>query len=807
MTLVVAVSVLVLSMSGASTAQGTPGEAGLFAAGNEDFTYAAAWGANEFGELGDGTNTASSVPVDVSTSGPLRGQSVVQVASGYSHSCAVTTLGEVYCWGDNSGGQLGDGTSVNSAVPVAVDTSGVLQGQTVTSIAAGVFHTCVLTSADEAFCWGQGYLGDGEFSVSPVPVAVDTSGVLAGKTLVQLAAGGYHSCVVASEGDAYCWGWNGFGQLGNGSQVSSPLPVAVDTSGELAGRAVTKVFAGVIHSCALTSDARLWCWGGNENGQLGDDTFTDSTRPVAVVMAGVLAGKTVTQVSAGAFQSCVVTSDGRVACWGFNSTGLGDGLTRESGVPVAVDNTGVLAGTSVVGLSVGQSATSQSHTCVVTAEGGAACWGTNRDGQLGDGTTSGSPAPVAVVPVIGALGAARSVVATAAGGDHTVAIYTHDSFPSEFEAMAPVRVLDTRVDVQTAASLPTTTVGIAEAGTALGFPIVAGATVVVDLTGVVPPGTSAVSYNVTATGQTASGYAEVAPEKAVAGSSTINWSGPLQTIANGHITKVGVGNKIQVTVGGTGSAHIILDVTGAFAKVGERPTLAALSTAERRIYDSRDADGPLAAGASRTLNINNDVRATAEAPAPTAAAVNVTGTKGSGVLSVAKEATTTTSAINWSGANQTLANAVITDLAADGSLTVTNNGGTPAELVVDLTAVFIPGGGGAMFYATEPARTYDSRLADSPLTDTRSRLTTQPLPMDAVAVALNTTITGTTGTGYLSVTAPDTDLPLTSTLNWFESPTTRANGTITPVSQAQTRAFVGGPHTTHYLHDINGYFE
>lgn len=359
------------------------------------------------------------------------------------------------------------------------------------------------------------------------------------------------------------------------------------------------------------------------------------------------------------------------------------------------------------------------------------------------------------------------------------------SAPSDFTPMAPMRVLDTRQ---------------------AGGPVSAGTPVQVDLTGMIPAGTTAVSFNVTVTGQTASGYAEVAPAGAAAGSSTINWTGPAQTIANGHIVKVGAGNKVQISVGGSGTAQVVLDLTGAFTAAGAEGA-AGFKAVERRVYDSRDGDGPLAAGASRTLNINDDVRAMNGASAPVAAAVNVTatGTTGSGVLTVAKAQSAATSTINWSAANATIANAVITDVAADGSFTVTNNGKSATEVIVDLTGVFTPGQG-AQFYAIDPVRSYDSRTSDRPLTNTRSRVNTHPVPADAVAVAINTTITGNSGSGWLAVTDPATQTPMTSTVNWVE-PTTRANGTITSAAEANTRAHVGGFYSTHYVHDVGGYFK
>jgi alpha-tubulin suppressor-like RCC1 family protein len=136
----------------------------------------------------------------------------------------------VYCWGNNSYGQLGNNSTTDSHVPIAVDTSGVLAGKTLTQISAGLAHACTVDPAGQAYCWGRnsdGQLGNNSTTDIHVPIAVDTSGVLAGKTLTQIAAGYRHTCAVGSAGQAYCWGWNGAGQLGNNSATDSHVPVAV----------------------------------------------------------------------------------------------------------------------------------------------------------------------------------------------------------------------------------------------------------------------------------------------------------------------------------------------------------------------------------------------------------------------------------------------------------------------------------------------------------------------------------------------------------------------------------------------------
>ena len=153
---------------------------------------------------------------------------------------------------------------------------------------------------------------------------------------------------------------------------------------------------------------------------------------------------------------------------------------------------------------------------------------------------------------------------------------------------------------------------------------------------------------------------------------------------------------------------------------------------------------------------------------------------------------------------------MITDVAANGNFTLTNNGKTSAHVIVDLTGTFAPTANGAMgaqFYARNPDRSYDSRFDPAGrLLAGQSRTTLNPVPDDAVAVALNATVTDTRGTGYLSVTLPGPGVPTTSTVNWFVSPTNRANGSIIASDDGQTRAYVGGSYSTQYLYDLAGYF-
>lgn len=395
----------------------SPGSASVITAGTVhscaiENGKAYCWGDNTDGELGNGSTASSSVPVAVSTSGVLARKTLTQIAASGGHVCALDSAGAVFCWGSNDVGQLGDGSTVDSSVPVAVNSSGVLAGQTLTQITAGNLDTCAVDSAGAAFCWGwndDGELGDASTADSSVPVAVHASGVLAGQTLTQITSGLRHTCAVDAAGAAFCWGNNDSGQLGNGTSTGSSVPVAVKTTGALAGKAgktLTQISAGEVHTCALDAAGAAFCWGDNTDGGLGAGGTAGSPAPVAVQATGVLAGQALTQISAGALYTCAVDAAGAAFCWGDNTAGLlGNGNTTNSAVPAAVYAKGVLAGRTLIQITAGGD-----HTCAGDAAGALYCWGQNSFGDLGNNAVAQSALPVLTGPH-----APAGVTATAAG--------------------------------------------------------------------------------------------------------------------------------------------------------------------------------------------------------------------------------------------------------------------------------------------------------------------------------------------------------------------------------------------------------
>ena len=337
------------------------------------------WGLNNNGQLGNGSTGSSDVPVAVT--GLSSG--IVAVSSGTNHTCAVTTGGALLCWGDNASGQLGNNSTADSLVPVAV--SGLSSG--VAAVSAGNLNTCAVTTGGAVWCWGDnesGQLGNGALSQMPSLVPVAAVSVLA-SDIDAITLGSHHACALAIGGAVYCWGLGLDGELGNGSTSSSPVPVAVHGL----GGGVDAIAAGDFHTCAASGGVH--CWGQNQHGELGigsmneDASMKESAVPVAVT--GLSSG--IASITAGLAYSCALTTGGPVWCWGDNTFGqLGNNSTTPSNVPI-----------QVVGLSSGIAAVGggDESTCALTSVSSVLCWGGNESGELGDDSTVESSLPANVV--------------------------------------------------------------------------------------------------------------------------------------------------------------------------------------------------------------------------------------------------------------------------------------------------------------------------------------------------------------------------------------------------------------------------
>jgi alpha-tubulin suppressor-like RCC1 family protein len=302
---------------------------------------------------------------------------VAQVSTGHDHSCAVMTNGTVYCWGDNGYGQLGDGTFTQRTRPVQV--MGLTDAE---QVSAGGESTCAVVRGGAVHCWGAnvyGQLGRGSTG-DPKPFAAPVVGLGAA---YKVSVGERYACAITNDDKLWCWGRNELGQLGDGSTTDRrrPLQVAGLTS-------VTEVSAGDEHACALDLLAGLSCWGRNTSGQLGDEMFASRSAPAPVRFVN---GAEV--IAAGQSHSCATVATGAVRCWGLNrERQLGDGTTMDTRAPVEVAG---VAGAEAVGVG-------SVHSCALVAGGGVQCWGANSDGQLGDGTRAARSGAVSVAGITGA---------------------------------------------------------------------------------------------------------------------------------------------------------------------------------------------------------------------------------------------------------------------------------------------------------------------------------------------------------------------------------------------------------------------
>ncbi len=278
------------------------------------------WGANDAGQLGDGTMTARASPVTVLGADGRPFASVAEITAGARHTCARRNDGFVWCWGANDRGQLGDGSVTARTTPVR---AGFFDDAT--RVTAGGAHSCALRRSEAAQCWGAndaGQVGDGTLAMSrTMPVPVNN-----GRSFEDIFAGGSHTCAQGVGGTVWCWGLNANFQLGDrGGPRSVPTPVA-------AADATQSLALGAAHTCALRGDLALRCWGANASGQVGDGTTVDRGDPAIVAALGP-----VSEVAAGGGHTCVRLTLGGVRCWGGNSFGqLGDGTTTSRTRPVAV---------------------------------------------------------------------------------------------------------------------------------------------------------------------------------------------------------------------------------------------------------------------------------------------------------------------------------------------------------------------------------------------------------------------------------------------------------------------------------------
>jgi alpha-tubulin suppressor-like RCC1 family protein len=325
-----------------------------------------AWGYNGNGQLGDGTTTSSTSPVQIGTA-----TNWASIAAGLYHTTATQTDGSLWAWGLNNVGQLGDGTTTSrySPVQIAATTNWA-------KIAAGYYHTIATQTDGSLWAWGSnnyGQLGDGTYSYRTSPVQIGTT-----TNWASIAAGSYHTIATQTDGNLWAWGRNNYGQLGDGTTTNRSSPAQIGTATNWA-----KLAGGYAHTTATKADGSLMAWGSNNYGQLGDGTDTDRISPVQIGVATNWAS-----IAAAGNHTIATKTDGSLWAWGFNLFGqLGDGSTADRTSPVQIGtatNWAKIAGGGI-------------HTIATKTDGSLWAWGYNSYGQLGDGTTTYRISPVQIV--------------------------------------------------------------------------------------------------------------------------------------------------------------------------------------------------------------------------------------------------------------------------------------------------------------------------------------------------------------------------------------------------------------------------
>jgi alpha-tubulin suppressor-like RCC1 family protein len=344
------------------------------------------WGLNSSGQLGDGSSSQRSTPQGIDTA-----TSYQTVAASNVSTCGISTTGVLKCWGENLSGQLGDGTTSNRSSPVIID-SGTLYS----SVGLGLQFSCGLTTSNVLKCWGLNsvaQLGNSRSINQPLPRAHNLN-------LTELWGGGgggpQHSCGLTSSGVLSCWGLNSSNQIGDGTSLARGAPVLIDP-----GQSFSRISNGATHTCAITTTGVLKCWGSNSTGQFGNGTTISSAIPLQI------GTQTYSRISVGNGHTCGIRTGGELFCWGSNNWGqLGNGNTTNQSSPVRIDSTVLYQSVSL----------GSSHTCGITTAGVLKCWGLNNVGQLGNGNTSNQSSPVVIDGV--------SYQAVSLGGSHTCGITT-----------------------------------------------------------------------------------------------------------------------------------------------------------------------------------------------------------------------------------------------------------------------------------------------------------------------------------------------------------------------------------------------
>lgn len=355
-----------------------------------------AWGDNASGQLGDGSVSAKSTPTLITFSSLSSNERITSIAAGFNHSLAITSLGRVFAWGANASGQLGNGTTNLRSTPTLISVANLNSSETIISVYAGLNHSMVLTSSSRVFAWGanaDGELGIGSTSSANTPTLVSFTNLNQGETISNLYVGEKHSFALTSSKRVWSWGANNANQINNSSSVRLTSPTLVSFSGLIQGETISSLIPGGQHSLAITSNARVYAWGDNDSGQLGNGLIQRLQSPTFISIPNLSQGETISSIHAGFKHTFAITSNNQLYAWGLNTQGqLGDYSLVSKSTPRII--TISMLGDSAYSLQTNLSNNSTSF--LTTTQGHVYGWGQNQNGKLGDDSTIFRTSPVKV---------------------------------------------------------------------------------------------------------------------------------------------------------------------------------------------------------------------------------------------------------------------------------------------------------------------------------------------------------------------------------------------------------------------------
>ena len=359
------------------------------------------WGNNFYGQLGDGTKTGKIVPIEITSCFSLSSEEkIIEVSLGEYNSSALTSTGRLFMWGNNYYGQLGDGTTADKTSPTEITSYFKLtSNEKIIKVVLGCSHSSALTSTGRLFTWGYNYygrLGDGTTNNKNIPTEITSNfNLTSEEKIIDVSLGYSHSSALTSSGRLFTWGFNAYGQLGDGTYNNNYLPTEITRFFNLTNDEIVHIDFKGGHSSALTSTGRLFLWGYNSYGQIGDGTIVNKTSPTEITsFFNLTSGETITQISIGDTFSSALTSSGRLFIWGDNTYGqLGDGTTAAKSTPIEITNRFNLTNDE----TIIQVFLKRSHSSALSSSGRLFMWGYNTSGQLGNGTTASLSTPTEII--------------------------------------------------------------------------------------------------------------------------------------------------------------------------------------------------------------------------------------------------------------------------------------------------------------------------------------------------------------------------------------------------------------------------